>query len=60
VHAYSGQPKNRLVGIDNRMLHEGDSPSPGVRIDEITPEGMIFSYRGYRFARTVQDFVNQR
>jgi general secretion pathway protein B len=60
VHAYSSQPKNRLVTIDDRMLHEGDSAGPGLKLEQITPDGMIFSYKGYRFRRSVQDVVNNR
>jgi len=51
VHAYSTQPKNRLVSINDRLLHEGMSLAPGLKLEEITPDGMIFSYKGYRFSR---------
>ena len=54
VHAYSSQPKNRLVSINGRMLREGMSLAPGLTLDQITPDGMIFSYKGYRFSRRVQ------
>jgi general secretion pathway protein B len=60
VHAYSKEPKSRLVTIDNRLLHEGDEAAPGLRIEQITPDGMIFSFKGYRFRRSVRDFVNNR
>jgi general secretion pathway protein B len=51
VHAYSGNPGARLVGIDNRILREGDYVIPGLELEEITPDGMIFGYKGYRFRR---------
>lgn len=54
IHAYSGQPQNRLVGINERMLHEGDYVASGLRLEQITPDGMIFSYKGYRFSRGVR------
>lgn len=54
VHAYSGNPKDRLVGINNRMLREGDFLQPGLGLEQITPDGMIFSYKGYRFVRGVR------
>jgi general secretion pathway protein B len=60
VHAYSREPKNRLVTIDNRLLHEGDDAGPGIRLEQITPDGMVFNYKGYRFRRSVQDVVNNR
>ncbi|MDO8595171.1 MAG: general secretion pathway protein GspB, partial [Sulfuricaulis sp.] len=53
-HAYSGEPQNRLVGINELMLREGGYVAPGLRLEQITPDGMIFSYRGYRFSRGVQ------
>lgn len=54
VHAYSGKPRERLVGINNQLLREGDSPAPGLKLEQITPDGMVFSYKGYSFRRGVQ------
>ena len=54
VHAYSGEPQNRLVGINERMLREGGYVAPGLRLEQITPDGMIFSYKGYHFSRGVR------
>lgn len=54
VHAYSNKPKGRLASINNRMLREGDMLSPGLRLEQITPDGLIFSYKEYRFRRGVQ------
>jgi general secretion pathway protein B len=54
IHAYSVQPQNRLVGINERMLHEGDYAASGLRLEQITPDGMIFTYKGYRFSRGVR------
>lgn len=54
VHAYSNTPRDRLVSINGRMLREGDSLAPDLRLEQITPEGMIFTYRGHRFQRAAQ------
>lgn len=54
VHAYSGNPRDRLVGINNRMLREGDEAAPGLKLEQITPDGMIFGYKGYSFRRGVK------
>ena len=51
VHAYSSNPADRIVGINNRVLREGGHVPPGLTLDEITPDGMVFSYKGYRFRR---------
>lgn len=49
VHAYSRSSQERLLGVNNRMLHEGDQVAPGLVLESITPDGMILSYKGYRF-----------
>lgn len=54
LHAYSRNPEKRLVSINNLLLHEGGSPAPGVTLEQITPDGMILSYKGVRFRRGVQ------
>lgn len=53
VHAYSGKAGERLVGINNRLLHEGAEVAPGLKLEQITPDGMILSYKGYSFRRGV-------
>jgi general secretion pathway protein B len=54
VHAYSGNPSDRLVGINSRVLREGDYVVPGLKLEQITLEGMIFGYKGYSFRRGVK------
>ena len=54
VHAYSGTASDRLVSINGSMLREGDLLAPDFRLEQITPDGMIFAYRGYRFRRSAQ------
>ena len=54
LHAYSSKPRDRFVSINDRMLREGESLTPGLRLEQITPDGLIFSYKGYRFRRGVQ------
>ena len=54
VHLYSTNPKNSFVNINNQMLQEGEALAPGIRLEQITPDGMILSYKGYRFRRGVQ------
>jgi general secretion pathway protein B len=51
VHAYSSNPPDRIVGINNQILREGGNVPPGLTLDEITPDGIVFSYKGYRFRR---------
>lgn len=54
VHVYSRTPAKRLIGIGSRMLREGDYLIPGLQLEEITMDGMILSYKGYRFRRGVK------
>ena len=54
VHAYSGKVAERLVGINGRLLHQGEYVAPGLRLESITPDGMILSYKGYTFRRGVK------
>jgi general secretion pathway protein B len=53
VHAYSVKAGDRLVGINNRLLHEGQEVAPGLRLEQITQDGMILSFKGYNFRRGV-------
>jgi general secretion pathway protein B len=43
--------RNNIVIVNDRLLHEGDEAAPGVRLEEILPDGVIFSFKGYRFRR---------
>lgn len=49
AHVYSKKPASRLVSINGRVMREGHTLPPGLKLDEITPDGVIFSYSGYRF-----------
>jgi general secretion pathway protein B len=54
VHAYSGNPGDRIVGINSRMMREGEYVVPGLKLEQITPDGMIFGYKGFSFRRGVK------
>ena len=47
---YAVNPAERFVFINMRKLREGESLPEGVRVDEITQNGVELSYRGTRFA----------
>lgn len=51
AHSYSSKPKARFVFINDRMVHEDEYPVPGLKLEQITADGMIFNYKGYRFHR---------
>jgi general secretion pathway protein B len=54
LHAYSSLPSERIVYINSTKLQEGDSLIPGLMLEQITPDGMIFSYKGYRFQHGIR------
>jgi general secretion pathway protein B len=49
LHAYDENPANRYVLMNSQRLREGDMTSEGVRVERITPEGVVMSWRGRQF-----------
>jgi len=49
VLVYANDPGDRFVLINGQRLGEGDSSQPGLVVEEIQREGVVFSYRIYRF-----------
>ena len=48
-HIYSNNPGSRIVNINGRIIREGEDVSNGLKVEEITVSGVIFSYRELRF-----------
>ncbi len=46
---YSGNPRDRSVLLNNRLLHEGDQVAPGLILEQLLPNGMVLNYEGHRF-----------
>jgi general secretion pathway protein B len=46
-HLYRGN--SRLVSINGKIMSEGVNMGEGLFLEEITPEGVILSFRGHRF-----------
>ncbi len=49
LHAYAVRPQDRFVMINMHKVHEGDMLPEGVRVESITPEGAVLSYKGANF-----------
>jgi len=49
-HIYSNKPASRIVAINSQVLREGEAVAAGLKLEEITPTGVIFSYKGFRFS----------
>jgi general secretion pathway protein B len=54
MHVYASDPGERHVMINGEMLGQGESLAPGLRLEQITPDGVILGYKGYRFHRGVR------
>ncbi len=48
-YAYSTIAKERSVGINDRLLQEGEYLAPGLKLEQIREDGLIFSYKKYLF-----------
>jgi general secretion pathway protein B len=53
AHVYSSNPRQRSVVINDMFLEEGEMLSSDLKLSEITADGAIFEFRGYRFHRSV-------
>ena len=40
-----------MVMVNDKLLHEGEEVSPGLRVEKIETDSVIFGYKGYRFKR---------
>jgi general secretion pathway protein B len=49
LHAYAARPQDRFVMINMHKVREGDTLPEGVRVDSITPDGAVLSYKGSSF-----------
>ena len=46
---YSETPAQRLLLVNNLVLHQGDLAAPELSLEEIRPKSSVFSFRGTRF-----------
>ncbi len=53
-YSYSETPRDRMVGINDRLVQEGQYVADGLKLEQITPDGLIFSYKNYRFLKKLQ------
>ena len=49
VSLYSDDPNSRMAKINGSMIREGENLTADLKVDEITPDSVIFSYQSYRF-----------
>ena len=49
AHIHTGDPASGMVKVNGQMMREGQELSPGLKLEEIIPDGVIFRYQNYRF-----------
>jgi general secretion pathway protein B len=49
VHVYANLPAERFVLVNLQKYREGETLREGPVLEEITPQGVILSFRGQRF-----------
>jgi len=42
---------NRLVIVNDKVMREGDEVAPGLTIEKIADDGVVFAFKGHRFRR---------
>ena len=52
-HSYSVDPSLRIVLINGSTMREGQFVTGGLRLEQITSDGVILSYQGYRLRKGV-------
>jgi len=53
AHIYDSNPSSRIITIHGSAFHEGDNVAVGLKLESIIPEGVILSYKGYRFYKSL-------
>ena len=49
LHVYAAKPQERFALINMHKVHEGDLLADGVRVEAITPDGVVMSHGGTKF-----------
>jgi general secretion pathway protein B len=49
LHAYDEAPANRYVLLNSKRLREGDELPDGIKVERITPRGVVLDIHGRRF-----------
>ncbi len=52
---YSKRPDDRWANIDGSKMREGDQMPSGLRVEQITSEGIVFNYQGHSFYKAVKN-----
>ncbi|MEO8523336.1 MAG: general secretion pathway protein GspB [Caldimonas sp.] len=47
--SYSGDKASRMVILNGRVFHEGDTVAPGLVLKQVKQKGAVLAYKGYRY-----------
>lgn len=55
VHSFNEQAHSRFVVINNNTIREGQSINSDLKVEQITPNGVILNYQGHRFVLGINE-----
>jgi general secretion pathway protein B len=55
AHYYTVERQSRFTKINEQTLREGQVFAPGVKLEEITPDGVVLGFQGYRFQMGINE-----
>jgi general secretion pathway protein B len=55
AHYYTAERQSRFTKINEQTLREGQAFASGVKLEEITPDGVVLSCQGYRFQMGINE-----
>jgi general secretion pathway protein B len=55
VHSYNEQPQSRFVVMNNNTIREGQPMNADLKVEQITPNGVILNYQGHRFVLGINE-----
>jgi general secretion pathway protein B len=55
AHFYSTDQQARFARVNDKILHEGETLSEDLKVEEINPGGTVFRYKGYRFQININE-----
>lgn len=53
VHLYSDDPSARMINTYGKTVREGQTVTDDLKLEEIAPDSVIFSYKGYKFRKNL-------
>jgi general secretion pathway protein B len=55
AHFYSPDQQSRFARVNDKILHEGETLSEDLKVEEINPGGTVFRFKGYRFQININE-----